>query len=100
MPKYSYIKRKFLDPPSSLSSAYILAEVAASDNDPKNNVVSRLVLANRGRRAELLFYLHNAQERRRSIRKANILVKTVEGFYQKLIDEAKKIESVTRSRRK
>jgi hypothetical protein len=97
MPRFCYLKRKFLEAPSSHTSSYILAEVESSEEGKYGHGTNRLILADRGRRIELMFSLNTAQERRRSLAKAELLSEIVNTFCDTLRKEAEVIKNAEAS---
>ena len=92
MPKFCYLKRTFLEGPRSQGSAYVLAEIESSTKGTNKHGTNRLIVADRGRRIELLFFLNTSQERRRSLRKAELLANIISTFCQTLRKEAELIK--------
>lgn len=92
MPKFCYLKRTFLEGPRSHGSSYILAEIESSNKGTNKHGTNRLIVADRGRRVELLFFLNTPQERRRSLRKAELLENIISTFCQTLQKEAELIK--------
>lgn len=92
MPKFSYLKRTFLEPASSHTSSYILAEIESSEDGANKHGTNRLIVADCGRRIELRFFLHTPQERRRSLKKAKLLAEVVNRFCETLREEAELIK--------
>ena len=93
MPKFCYLKRTFLEGPSSHGSSYILAEIESSNNGSNKHGTNRLIVADQGRRIELLFFLNTPQERRRSLKKAELLAEIINRFCQTLQEEAERIRA-------
>jgi hypothetical protein len=93
MPQFCYLKRTFLEGPSSHGSSYILAEIESSYKGTNKHGTNRLIVADRGRRIELLFFLNTAQERRRSLKKAELLAEIINRFCQTLREEAELIKT-------
>ena len=91
MPKFCYLKRKFLEGPQSHGSSYILGEIESSNNGTNKHGTNGLIVADHGRRIELLFFLNTPQERRRSLKKAELLASIVSSFCQSLRKEAELI---------
>ena len=91
MPKFCYLKRKFLEGPQSRGSSYILAEIESSNKGTNKHGSNRLIVADRGRRIELLFHLNTQRERRRSLKKAELLAAIINGFCETLQAEADRI---------
>src|SRR5687767_5433243 len=93
MPKFCYLKRTFLEDPPSHGSSYILAEIESSNNGTNKHGTNRLIVADRGRRIELLFFLNTPQERRRSLKKAELLASIISSFCRSLREEAELIRT-------
>ena len=93
MSKFCYLKRKFLEGPKSHGSSYILAEIESSNKGINKHGTNRLIVADRGRRIELLFFLNTPQERRRSLKKAELLAEIINTFCQTLREEAELIRT-------
>jgi hypothetical protein len=95
MAKFCYLKRTFLEAPSSHTSSYVLAEIESSEEGSNRHGTNRLIVADRGRRIELLFFLNTAQERRRALKKAELLAEIINTFRQTLQEEARQIKEAS-----
>lgn len=93
MPKFCYLKRTFLEGPQSHGSSYVLAEIESSNKGSNRHGTNRLIVADRGRRIELLFFLNTSNERRRSLKKAELLAQIINTFCQTLRAEAELIRT-------
>jgi hypothetical protein len=91
MPKFCYLRRTFLEEPQSHASSYILAEIESSNKGTNKHGTNRVIVADRGRRIELVFSLNTSQERRRSLKKAELLASIISRFCQSLRKEAELI---------
>ena len=96
MPKFCFLRRKFLEPASSHSSCYVQAEIESTFAGSHSSGTNRLVLANGGRRIELEFDLNTPRNRQSSLRKADLLAEIINSFVQKLRDEANLIMSASK----
>ena len=92
MPRFNYQKRTFLNPPSTSSTSYVLAEVESTHEGENCWTTNLLTLADCHRRIELEFSLGNRQQRRRSRAKINLLIKVLTAFRDALIREIAPIE--------
>ena len=89
--KQTFLKRTFLNPVSALSTSYIQANVADSQNGEVNHLGNMLIIADCNRAIEFEFYLGSTQHRRDSLRKINLLINTLTGFRDALKTEADQI---------
>ena len=90
--KQSFLKRTFLNPVSTLSTSYIQANVADSQNGEVNHLGNMLIIADCNRAIEFEFYLGTKQHRRQSIAKINLLIDTLTAFRDALLREVTAIE--------
>ena len=92
VPRFSYQKRTFLNPPSTSSTSYVLAEVESTAEGENCWTTNVLILADCHRRIELEFGIGNRKQRRRSLAKINLLIKVLTRFRDALIREIASIE--------
>lgn len=92
MVKFSYRKRSFLNPTSSGHTSYILAEVESSQSGEYRWGTNMLTIADCKRIIRLEFFLGRTQERRRSLKKINLLIEILTRFRDALIKEAELID--------
>src|ERR1044072_6621669 len=85
-------KRAFLNPTSTGHTSYILAEVESSQNAEYPGGSNTLASADCKRIIRLEFFLGRKQERRRSLKKLNLLIDVLTRFRDALIKESELIE--------
>jgi hypothetical protein len=90
--KQAFLKRTFLNPISTLSTSYIQANVADSQNGTVAHLGNMLIIADCHRIVEFEFYLGTRQHRRRSLAKINLLIAFLTGFRDALVKEIAAIE--------
>jgi hypothetical protein len=90
--KFTYRKRSFLNPVETGHTSYILAEVESSDNGAYRFGNYLLTLADCRRIIRLEFALGNKRERRRSLKKINLLIDILTRFRDALTKELNLIE--------
>lgn len=93
MPRFSFQKRTFLNPPSTSSTSYLLAEVQSSFQGEEPWTTNLLIVADCHKHIQLEFGLGNKIQRRRSLAKINLLIKTLTAFRDALVKEAQLIDS-------
>ncbi len=82
---FTYRKRTFLSPASSRTTSYVFAEVETGEG-------GTLTLADcHGPPIHLEFFLGNAEDRRRSLAKIDLLIEVLTAFREALNDEAELI---------
>ena len=92
MNTYTFRKRTFLNPESTNTTSHILVFVESS-RDGKNKWGGNfLILADCSRSVEFEFCLGNAEHRRLSLKKINLLIDTLSDFREALTTESKLIE--------
>ena len=91
MVKFSYRKRSFLNPTSTGHTSCILAEVESSHNGEYPWGTNMLTFADCKRIIRLEFFLGRKRERRRSIKKINLLIDVLTRFRDALIKESELI---------
>ena len=96
--KYTFLKRTFLNPISTLSTSYIHAHVEDSHNGAVNHGGNMLVIADCHRVVEFEFYLGTRMHRRLSVAKLNHLIDTLMSFRDALVKEIELIENFKKSR--
>jgi hypothetical protein len=99
MPKFSYRKRKFLNPISSHTSSYVYAWVQSSENGFLKAAEGVIALADCHRQIMLEFSLLNKRERRQSLAKANLLIKLMSEFREALSAEIDLLERAQKGRK-
>ena len=92
MPRFSYQKRTFLNPPSTSSTSYIVAEVQSTFEGEEPWTTNLLILADCHKQIQLEFSLGNRKQRRRSLAKIDLLIKVLTAFRDALQREAQMIE--------
>jgi len=91
MSVFTYRKRAFLNPISTTHTSYIDAIVESSQNGEYQIGSNVLTLADCHRVVRIEFFLGNKRERRRSLKKINLLIDTLTRFRDALIKEAELI---------
>jgi len=89
MNTFRFRKRVFLEPVSTGSAAYVLAEVESSRGGEYKWGHYMLSLADGYRRIELECFMHTLRARRRSLAKIDLLIKLLNAFRAALDSEAK-----------
>ena len=89
---YTFRKRTFLNPESTNTTSHILAYVESSHSGEKKWGGNMLILADCHRSVEFEFCLGNAEHRRLSLKKINLMIDTLSGFRDALTTESKLIE--------
>ena len=90
--KPSYRKRLFLNSTATSHTSYIDAVVECSDNGAYRWGTNMLTIADCKRIIRLEFFLGRKQERRRSLKKINLLIDVLTRFRDALIKESNLIE--------
>jgi len=90
--KQAFLKRTFLNPISTLSTSYIQANVADSQNGEVSHLGNMLIIADCHRIVEFEFYLGTRMHRRLSVAKLNHLIDTLTRFRDALKREADLID--------
>ena len=96
--KQAFLKRTFLNPISTLSTSYIQANVADSENGKVNHNGNILIIADCHKMVEFEFYLGSREYRRRSLAKINLLVQFLTAFRDALAKEIELIENFKKSK--
>ena len=96
--KQAFLKRTFLNPISTLSTSYIQANVADSQNGAVKHLGNMLIIADCHRIVEFEFYLGTRMHRRLSVAKLNHLIDTLTGFRDALVKEIALIENFKESK--
>ena len=96
--KQTFLKRTFLNPVSTLSTSYIQANVADSQNGKVNHLGNMLIIADCHHIAEFEFYLGSREHRRRSLAKINLLIAFLTSFRDALAKESALIENFKKSK--
>jgi hypothetical protein len=92
MSVFTYRKRAFLNPSSTGHTSYILAEVECSDNGKEKFGNYLLTVADCRRSIRLEFFLGTKENRRRSLKKINLLIDTLTRFRDALKRESDLID--------
>ena len=100
MSRYRYYKRTFLAHAASNVSSYIIAEVESSDEGTYSTGTNMLTIADCNKQIELEFSLYSARARRRSVARAELLARVINGFQDSLREQAELIERNSKKRRK
>ena len=93
MPRFSYQKRAFLNPLSTSSTSYVLAEVQSTFQGEEPWTTNLLIVADCHKQIQLEFSLGNKMHRRRSLAKINLLIKILTAFRDALVREAQMLDS-------
>jgi len=89
---YTFRKRTFLNPESTNTTSHILAYVESSHGGEQKWGGNILILADCHRSVAFEFCLGNAEHRRLSLKKINLMIETLCGFRDALTTESKLIE--------
>ncbi len=89
---FAYRKRVFLNPISTGSTSFILAEVESSHDGYNQLGHYMLTIADCYRRIHLHFRLYSAGDRRRALAKINLLIDVLTHFRDAIKKEADLIE--------
>lgn len=92
MTTFSFLKRVFLNPVSTLRTSYILAHVQDSHDGTERHGANLIVMADCDRKIEIEFFLGSNVHRRRSLAKINLLIKVFTAFRDALLKEMALIE--------
>jgi hypothetical protein len=98
--KHKFVKRTFLAPASTGHTSYILAEVEDSRNGEYKWGHYMLTIADCRRRIQLEFFLGKSRTRKRTLKKIDLLIKTLTDFRQALETEANLIEKFEKTPKK
>jgi len=90
--RFAFKRRSFLNPISTTHTSYIDAVVESSQNGEYKVGSNVLTLADCHRVVRIEFFLGNKRERRRSLKKINLLIDTLTRFRDALSTEAELIE--------
>ena len=93
MPRFTYQKRSFLNPPSTSATSYILAEVQSTFEGEEPCATNLLIIGDCHKQIQLEFGLGNRKQRRRSLAKIDLLIKVLTAFRDALVKEARMIDS-------
>jgi hypothetical protein len=96
--RFTFRKRTFLNPISTLSTSYIHAHVEDSQNGAVKHGGNMLVIADCHRVVEFEFYLGTRMHRRLSLAKLNHLIDTLTAFRDALAKESELIENFKKSK--
>jgi hypothetical protein len=96
--KHTFCKRTFLNPISTLTTSYIFANVADSQNGAVNHAGNMLIIADCHRTVEFEFYLGDKTRRRQSLAKADLLINFLTNFRDALAKEIELIENFKKSK--
>ena len=97
--KQTFLKRAFLNPVSTLASAYIQGNVADSQDGAMNHLGNILIIADCHRVTEFEFYLGSKKHRRQSLAKANLLIQFLTAYRDALKREVDLIEAYRKPNR-
>jgi hypothetical protein len=89
---YTFRKRTFLNPESTNTTSHILAYVESSHGGEQKWGGNILILADCYRSVAFEFCLGNAEHRRLSLKKINLMIDTLSGFRDALTTESKLID--------
>jgi len=89
---YTFRKRTFLNPESTNTTSHILAYVESSHGGEQKWGGNILILADCHRSVAFEFCLGNAEHRRLSLKKINLMIDTLSGFRDALTTESKLID--------
>lgn len=89
---YTFRKRTFLNPESTNTTSHVLVFVESSRDGENKWGGNFLILADCSRSIEFEFCLGNAEHRRLSLKKINLLIDTLTNFRDALTTESKLIE--------
>ena len=95
MKTYTFRKRTFLNPESTITPSHILVFVESSRDGENKWGGNWLILADCHRSVQFEFCLGNAEHRRLSLQKINLMIETLSGFRDALTTESKLIEKHT-----
>ena len=90
--RFTFRKRAFLNPVSTLATSYIHAHVEDSLQGTVKHGSNMLTVADCHRAIDLEFYLGTKPHRRHSIAKINLLIDILTAFRDALIKESELIE--------
>ena len=96
--KQAFLKRVFLNPVATLSTSYMLANVADSQNGAVKHLGNMLIIADCHKITEFEFYLGSREHRRRSLAKINLMIKFLTQFRDALVKESELIENFKKSK--
>ena len=92
MKTYTFRKRTFLNPESTNTTSHILAYVETSHSGEQKWGGNMIIIADCHRSVAFEFCLGNAEHRRLSLKKINLLIETFTNFRDALTTESKLIE--------
>lgn len=92
MKTYTFQKRTFLNPVSTNTTSYILAYVESSFGGEQKWGGNVVILADCHKSVAFEFCLGNAEHRRLSLKKINLMIDTLTKFRDTLTTESKLIE--------
>jgi len=87
-----FLKRRFLNPVSTLTTSYIYAHVEDSKKGEVHNGANMLTIADCHGNVEFEFYLGSKAHRRRSLAKINLLIDVLTQFRNALKKESELID--------
>ena len=100
MAKYTFLKRAFFNPVSTLMGSYILAHVESSRNGEHAWGGNLIIIADCHKTIEFEFCIGNKRHRRISVAKIDLLIKVLTAFRDALVREIELIEKTAAPRRK
>ena len=89
---YTFRKRTFLNPESTITTSHILAYVESSFGGEQKWGGNVVIIADCHRSVAFEFCLGNAEHRRLSLKKIDLLIETFTNFRDALTTESKLIE--------
>ena len=92
MSRFAYQKRAFLAPPSTSSTAHVVAEVESSRNGKNRFGDNLLTVADCRRSIKLEFFLGTKRSRKQSLKKLDLLIGILTRFRDALQKEIHLIE--------
>lgn len=95
---FSYLKRAFLNPVSTLYTSYILAHVEDSQGGSEKNGGNLIIIADCDHKVKLEFFLGSKQARRRSLAKINLLIDIFTRFREALVKESDLIDNFKKNK--
>jgi len=90
---YAYLKREFLNPVDTAKVSFIYAQVESSIHGSDPSINNVILIADCRRVITLDFFVGDAEFRRRSLAKINLLIDTFTEFKEALEKEATLIEN-------
>lgn len=98
MPQFTYRKRLFLNPISTLFASYIMAVVEDSEGGGYKLGSNMVTIADCKNVVEFEFFLGTPRSRRQSLRKINLLIDILTAFKRALERQIKLIDEYSHKR--